>query len=108
MSIIKEKGTPIKATATHATAAVASVAAVVNTQYFLTNASASSDKAGSILLIKDGTTVIWQEQVGATFCNLTFDPPIGATLGAQVSVEIDGTAACKANLAGVSIVLPTN
>lgn len=102
MSLIKERGTPIKATATHATAAVASVTGVAGTTYFLTNASASSDKAGSILLIKDGTTVIWQEQVGASFCNLTFDPPLACTSGNLVSVEIDGTSACKANLAGVS------
>lgn len=103
MALIKEIGTPIKATATHATAAVASVAGVAGTTYFLTNASASSDKSGSILLIKDGTTVIWQQQVGASFCNLAFDPPLAATKGALVSVEIDGTSACKANLAGVSI-----
>lgn len=105
MSLIKERGTPIKATATHGTEAVASVAGVSGTTYFLTNASASSDKAGSILLVKDGTTVIWQEQVGITFCNLTFDPPLAATSGALVSVTIDGTAACKANLSGVSITL---
>lgn len=106
MSLIKERGTPIKATATHATAAVASVAGAAATQHFVTNVSCSSDKAGSILLIKDGTTVIWQEQVGATFCNLKFDPPLGASVGALISAEIDGTSACKANLSGVSVKIP--
>ena len=103
MSLIKERGTPIKATATHATAAVASVGAVSGTTYFLTNASVSSDKASSVMQVKDGTTVIWQLQIGAGKHAETFDPPIAATKGALLSVEVDGTAACYANLAGVSI-----
>lgn len=103
MSLIKERGTPIKATATHATAAVASVAAVTDTKYYLTSISASSDKAGSIMLVKDGTTTIWQDIVGASRASQTFDPPLECTVGNLVSVEIDGTSVCKANLAGVSV-----
>ena len=103
MSLIKERGTPIKATATHATAAVASVTGVAGLTYYLTTVSASSDKAGSVMLVKDGTTVIWQDVVGASQCFRTFDPPLPCTSGALASVEIDGTAVCKANLSGVSI-----
>lgn len=106
MSLIKERGTPIKATATHATAAVASVTGATDTQYFLTSISASSDKAGSIMLVKDGTTVIWQDIVGAGRASQTFDPPLPITVGALVSVEIDGTSVCKANLSGVAIKVP--
>lgn len=103
MSQVKAHGAPVKATATHATAAVASVAGVAGKTYYVCNAACSSDKAGAILLIKDGTTVIWQEQVGASFCNLAFDPPLPCTSGALMSAEIDGTAACKANISGVAV-----
>lgn len=102
MSLIKERGTPIKATATHATGAVASVSAVAGTTYYITNISVSSDKATSVFAVKSGTTVIWQGQCGATKHAETFDPPLACTTGALASVEIDGTAACYANLAGVS------
>lgn len=103
MSLVKVHGAPVKATATHATAAVASVTGVSGTTYYVCNVSCSSDKAGSILLIKDGTTVIWQQQVGATFCNLSFDPPLACTKGALMSAEIDGTSACKSNISGVAL-----
>lgn len=90
-------------TATHATAAVASVAGIAGKRHYATSVSVSSDKATSILLIKDGTTVIWQEQVGATFCNLNFPEGLGATEGALISAEIDGTAACKANISVITV-----
>jgi len=90
-------------TATHATAAVASKAGVTGVTHYAINVAVSSDKAGSILLIKDGTTVIWQQQVGATFCNLTFPAGLKATKGNLLSAEIDGTSACKANLCLISI-----
>lgn len=96
-------GTPVKATATHATAAVATITGVTGQTVFITNVSVSSDKAASILLIKDGTTTIWQEQVGATFCNLSFDPPLQCSANALASAEIDGTAACKANISGIQM-----
>lgn len=94
-------GTPVHATATDATAPAATIAAVSGQTIYITEASASSDKAGSILLLKDGTTVIWQEQVGATFCNLHFDPPLENSVGNLASAEIDSTSAGKANILGV-------
>lgn len=104
MSSIKQGyGTPITATATHATAAVASVAGITGSRHFVTDISASSDKAGSIILVKQGTTVIWQDIVGAGSYRMSFITPLASAFGALVSCEIDGTSACKANISGFTI-----
>ena len=96
-------GTPFSETATHATAAVASHAAVAGKTYYVTDIAVSSDKAGAICLVKQGTTTIFQLQIGASFFAKTFEVPLKATTGALVSVEIDGTSACKANLSGFEL-----
>lgn len=95
-----DSGLPVSATATHATLAVATVTGVSSRKTRITDISGSSDKAGSIILVKDGTTVIWQDIVGAGNYNHNFTTPLQVTAGANCSVEIDGTAACKANVAG--------
>lgn len=93
-------GDIFSATATHATAAAASVSAVTGKSHYITDIAASSDKAGSILLVKQGTTVIWQMQVGAGALSFQFSSPLKAPSNTAVSVEIDGTSACKANISG--------
>lgn len=98
-----QSGKPFYVTATHATAAVASKAAVATKTHVVTGYVVSSDKAGAIVLVKDDTTVIWQAQVGAGVHGYTFPVPLFGAKGNLVSVEIDGTSACKANLVGVSI-----
>ena len=99
----QEHGTPFSETATHATLAVASHAAVATKTYYVTDIAVSSDKAGSVVLVKSGTTVIWQAQVGAGNFRQNFSVPLKGALGALVSVEIDGTAACNANVAGYEL-----
>jgi hypothetical protein len=96
-------GTPFSVTATHATAAVASKGAVASTRYYITDIAASSDKAGAIILVKQGTTVLWQDIVGAGSYRMSFLTPLIGAVGALVSVEIDGTSACKANINGYAI-----
>lgn len=103
MSIKQDRGTPFAVTATHATAAVASKAGVSGAAHYVTDVCVSSDKAASILLIKQGTTTIWQAQVGAGIHSHTFSTPLQGAAGALVSAEIDGTAACKANISGFTI-----
>lgn len=98
-----DSGTPFSETATHATAAVASHTAVTGRTFYVTDVSVSSDKAGAILLIKQGTTTIWQVQVGATHYAHSFKVPLKGALSALVSAEIDGTSACKANIAGYEL-----
>lgn len=105
------RGTTFQVTATSATSAVANKAAISGTKYFITSIAGSSDKAGSLLLVKDGSTVIWQVQLATTAAGINafsqiFQKPLEATIGNLVSVTVDGTAACYANIAGVGI--PTN
>ena len=107
----QDRGTPFAVTATHATAAVASNAGAANTVHFITDISGSSDKAGALLLVKQGTTIIWQSQLQTTaagFCAYehTFSTPLASVIGALVSVTVDGTSVCHANIAGYSITTP--
>jgi hypothetical protein len=96
-------GTPFSETATHATAAVASHTGATGKTYYITDISASSDKAGAILLVKQGTTTIWQLQIGTTAHSHHFGIPLRGASGALVSVSVDGTSACKANIAGYEL-----
>ena len=110
MSNRQDHGSLITATATHATAASASVTGVAGLKYYITDISASSDKAGALVLVKQGTTVIWRSQIATTAAGNnsyehTFSQPLEGAVGALVSCEVDGTTVCHANLAGFS--LPT-
>lgn len=100
---VRNYGTPFSETATHATAAVATHAASATLTYYVTDVSTSSDLAGSILLVKQGTTTIFQIQVGAANFTKQFDPPLKGVKGVLVSSEITGTAACKANIGGYEL-----
>ncbi len=104
----QQRGTPFSQTATHATSAVASQAGATGVQYFITDIAASTDKAGGILLVKDGTTVIFQLQIATTAAGInafekSFKTPLACTVGNLASVTIDGTAACKANISGYAL-----
>ena len=96
------QGKPFSVTATHATAATATQAASSGKRHYITEISASSDKAGAIILVKQGTTTLWQIQVNAGNYNHTFKTPLVGGAGALVSVGIDGTSVCKANVAGIT------
>lgn len=103
-------GQPFSVTATNATSSVASKAAVAGTKYYITDIAGSSDKAGSLLLVKDGTTVIWQVQLATTAAGInafqqSFQQPLEATVGNLVSVTVDSTSAGYANISGFG--LPT-
>ena len=105
MGTIKQnRGTPFKQTATHATSAVATQTGVANTTIYITDISGSSDKAGALLLVKDGTTVIWQDIIGSTVAyHYGFIEPLAITTGASASITVDGTSLCKSNIAGFII-----
>ena len=98
-----DNGLRVSATATHGSSAVATVTGVSGKKTYITDVTASSDKAGSIVLVKDGTTTIWQDIVGAGYYQHTFATPIVGSSGADVSVTIDGTSACKSNISGVQL-----
>lgn len=103
-----DRGLSFSETATHATAAVASHAAVAGKQYFITDIAASTDKAGALVLVKQGTTVIWRAQIATTAAgnnsySHSFRVPLRGAVGALVSVEVDGTSVCHANIAGYEV-----
>lgn len=106
---MKKQGKHFQVTATHATAAVATKAAVANKTHYITHITVSSDKAGAICLVKQGTTTIWQFQLlvsaaGKSVHTEDFSAnPLEGDPGALVSVEIDGTSACKANMTGFTV-----
>ena len=108
MAITTVKGAPVTAFATHATSAVATITGVTGAVNYITDIAGSSDKAGSLLTVKQGTTVIWEVQLAATaagnltFCQ-SFVSPLASASGASVSVTVDGTSLCKANIAGYQL-----
>lgn len=101
----QERGTPFAVTAEGSTSAVATkTAAATGTQY-ITDIAGSSDKAGSFLIVKQGTTTIWKVQLATTAAGInafqqTFSTPLPGVLGGTVSVTVDGTTVCEANIAG--------
>lgn len=99
----QESGAILTATATHATSAVATITGVTGKTFHITDISGSSDKAGALLLVKDGSTVIWQDIIGTTAYSKMFLSPLPVTVGANCSITVDGTALCKSNIIGYSI-----
>lgn len=100
-----DSGTQFSVTATNGSSAVASQAGVAGSTMYVTSIAGSSDKAGSLLLVKQGTTIIWQVQLATTAAGInafqqTFAVPLKGAVGALVSVTVDGTSACYANIAG--------
>ena len=101
---MKYYGERFSVTATGTTSATATKTASSGHSHYITDISASSDKAGAVILVKNGTTVIWAAIVDANASyNHTFGVPLKGTAGNLVSVEIDGTSVCKANIAGYTI-----
>ena len=103
-----DSGAIFSETTTHATSAVASHAGVAGKSFYVTDIAGSSDKAGSLLLVKQGTTVIWQVQlattaVGTNAFNHSFKVPLKGASGALVSVTVDGTSVANANIAGYEL-----
>lgn len=99
-----QHGDGFSVTATHATAAVATKDGVASTQHYITTVTVASDKAGAVGLIKQGTTVLWAIILAAnTSHTVNFNPALSSAVGALVSAEVDGTAVCKANIAGYTI-----
>jgi len=100
-----QHATPVSATDTHATSAVATISGIPAATMYVTDISGSSDKAGSILTVKQGSTTIWEVQLASTVAGInafshTFASPLVSALGASISVTVDGTAVCKSNIAG--------
>lgn len=87
-------------TASDATSAVATHAAVSGKAHYITDIVVSSDKANAVLLVKQGTTTLLQAVIGAEKEGISLSSPLKGEVGALVSAEIDGTADCRVNLIG--------
>ena len=105
--MLQDSGTPFSETATNATSAVATHAAVAGSKFYVTMISGSSDKSGALILLKDGTTTIWQDRISNTSAAIYYFPvPIPITRGAACSVTVDGTAIANANIQGFQMANP--
>lgn len=96
----QDVGLKVMATATNATSAVATITGVAGQYIYVTDVTGSSDKAGALILIKDGSTTIWQDIIGTTPWSMNWVTPLRVSIGANLTVTVDGTAACKANVSG--------
>ena len=104
----EQQGKPFVVTHTHATAAKATKAAVAGKTHYITDIMVATDSDSAIMLVKQGTTTIWQASVltvatGINVIHHTFRSPLVAAEGALVSVEITGGAICQANIAGFTV-----
>ena len=105
----QQYGRPFSVTHTHATQALATKAAIAGKRHFITDIAVSSDKDGAVMQVKDGTTVIWQINVtnavtgGPYIYDHSFVAPLIGTKGAAISITIDGSSVCKANIAGFTL-----
>ena len=98
-----ENGTPYSATASGTTSATTTITASGQTIY-VTDISVSSDLASALMQIKDGSTVIWQDDIGNLIpYHHSFKTPLRTTPGNNLVVTITGTSACYVNVAGIKI-----
>lgn len=97
-----DSGLIISNTNQNATSAVATLTGVAGKKIYITEISGSSDKANAQLILRDGATIIWQEIIRNTVPYIKgFDlVSLPATVGNSVTVTVDGTADCRANVMG--------
>lgn len=101
----QDYGQRFSVTATGTTSATATQAASSGHSHYITDISASSDTAGSIITVKQGTTTIWEAIIDAnTTYHHSFVTPLKGAEGALVSITVSGgTSVVKANIAGYTI-----
>ena len=101
-------GVPFYVTHTHVSAAVASKAAVAGKFHYITDIMVATDVDDAIMLVKQGTTTIWQASVqtiatGINVISHTFGTALKGAKGVLVSVQITGSSICQANIAGFTL-----
>ncbi len=95
-------------THTHAIAATKEITAVTGKRHYVTDFTVATDKDGAVFTIKDGSTTIWQGVIelttgGTSIVTHSFQQPIWGSVGAAITIAIDGTARCDVNIAGFTI-----
>lgn len=109
MATIKgNRGTWFSVTATGTSSATATNAAVENKTHYITDIMCSSDKDAANVLVKQGTTTLWQATLdtaatGNNTISHSFQTPLVGVSNGLVSVTIDGTSSADANIAGFTL-----
>lgn len=100
-------GDRVTATSIGSPGAVATLLAVTNGFNYVTDIAGSSDKAGSKIVVKDGSTVIWQNFLGQGTGTLvfqqSFQTPLRGSKGTLLTVTVDNTTNGTANVAGYTL-----
>ena len=98
-------GNPYSVTFAGSVSAIATQAGTTDRLYFVTDVSGSADKAAK-LEVRDGTTVLWQDQIvvngtSASVFAYSFSTPLRGTAGNAISVYVgSATTVSYANLSG--------
>lgn len=100
-------GTPFSVTngTTTATSITATVTAGTLVANYITDISASSDKSEGALVLKEGSTIIWQDYIrNTTPYQHTFSTPLwGGQRGTITTLTVSGTLVANANIAGFKL-----
>lgn len=97
-----QHGTCISATAAGTTSTVATIAGITGSTMYVTDIAGSTDLAGGLITVKQGSTTIWQVQVPANGSfQQQFQAPLVGAVGASVSLTVTGTSASNANITAV-------
>lgn len=101
------RGTPFFKTAgtTTANSITATQTAGTTVRNYITDISGSSDKNEATLIVKEGSTIIWQEYLkGGGYYHHSFVQPIGGTqAGTITTITVTGTLVANANMAGFQL-----
>jgi hypothetical protein len=106
MSNVIFRGTPWSQTANGSLTTVATQTGVANQTIYITDVTASSDQGTAVLVIKAGSTIIWQDRIGNTSAyEHAFVTPLPGINGTQTTATVSGTASNNSyiNIAGVII-----
>lgn len=100
-SITQQYGISTSSTAIGTGSALATLIGASGRTIYVSDLSGSSDVAGSAIIVKDGSNIIWETVVGTTTgYSIDFASPLRATAGNNVSVSINGAGTSTVNISG--------
>ena len=99
-----QRGTPWSQTGTSGTQIIITQTGVALKTVYITDITASSDMGTAVVIVKDGSTTIWQDRIGNAGAYMKqFVSPLSATMGNSVTVTVNGATVCYANASGYVI-----
>ena len=101
MSTIKQNhGTPASATNSSTTVVVATIPALPNRSFQVTDVSGFSNNPYGTITVFSGSSVLWQTAAGASAYEHTFMEPLICAVNATCTVVTAGTLLAYASVAG--------